>query len=160
MWIRKTINEFRLFWKNYLFQSVLAVFALALAMLILNIGKRPVLIASVGATAFIAFAMPGELAAKPKSIIGGHLIGFLSGAIFSVVPHSSTIGSTIVYSFAVGLSLFLMVVLDFEHPPASGTALAIVSEDFSLNTFVGLFTSILIILIVAHIFRGKLRNLV
>jgi len=82
MWIRKTINEFRLFWKNYLFQSVLAVFALALAMLILNIGKRPVLIASVGATAFIAFAMPGKLAAKPKSIIGGHLIGFLSGAIF------------------------------------------------------------------------------
>jgi len=53
-----------------------------------------------------------------------------------------------------------MVVLDFEHPPASGTALAIVSEDFSLNTFIGLFTSILIILIVAHIFRGKLRNLV
>jgi len=43
------------------------------------------------------------------------------------------LSSVFIYSLAVGFSIFIMVALNIEHPPASATALGIVMNDFSLK---------------------------
>ncbi|MEA3475082.1 MAG: HPP family protein [Candidatus Cloacimonadota bacterium] len=72
--ISKIVKEFRRFWKNYVFQSLFAASTIFTALLFLNIEKRPIIIASIGATAFIVFAMPQNITAKPRNAIGGHSV--------------------------------------------------------------------------------------
>ncbi|RLG62469.1 HPP family protein [archaeon] len=155
----KMVKELRLFWKNYVIQSFLATLTMFILLLLLSI-EHAVIIASIGATAFIVFAMPKSVTAKPRSVIGGHFVGFLSGSLCALIPHSSFLCSIFVYSFAVGLSIFVMVVTDTEHPPASGTALGFTITGFDLNAAVGLITSVVILSLVHHFFNPYLRDLV
>ncbi|OHE59734.1 MAG: hypothetical protein A2Z47_16355 [Thermodesulfovibrio sp. RBG_19FT_COMBO_42_12] len=75
--ITKSIEELRVFWKNYVFQSLFATLAIFIVLLFLNL-QHVVIIASIGATTFIIFAMPNYITAKPRNVIGGHLRLFLS----------------------------------------------------------------------------------
>ena len=76
--------QFPAHWKQYLIQSGYAALAVFIITIILS--SNPVVIASIGATAFIVFAMPENVAAQPKRIIGGHLLGFFIGSCFAVFP--------------------------------------------------------------------------
>ncbi len=96
-------------WKHYVFQSLFATVALFTVFLFLSI-EHVVVIASIGATVFIVFAMPKNITAKPRNVIGGHLVGLTSGSLCSLIPHSLFLSSILVYSVAVGLSIFVMVV--------------------------------------------------
>ena len=62
MRIRK---EFPRLWKNYLYQSALATIIVFLVLLLLTV-ENAVVIASIGATAFIVFTMPRNITAKPS----------------------------------------------------------------------------------------------
>jgi len=157
--ITKMTEELRLFWKNYIFQSFLATLTIFVVLLFLSI-EHAVIIASIGATAFIVFAMPKSITAKPRNVIGGHLVGFLSGCLCALIPHSSFLYSILLYSLAVGLSIFIMVVTDTEHPPASGTALGFVITGFDLKTAIALMASVIILSLVHHFFKPYLRDLV
>lgn len=55
--VREMVVEFRLHWKNYVFQSALATVVLLLALWVMK-ANQMVLVASLGATAFIVFALP------------------------------------------------------------------------------------------------------
>ena len=76
--------QFPTYWKQYLMQSSYAAVTVFFITIILS--NNPVVIASIGATAFIVFAMPDNVAAEPKRIIGGHLVGFFVGSCFAVFP--------------------------------------------------------------------------
>jgi len=67
-------REFKRLWKNYLYQSFLATIVVFIVLLLLNM-EHAVVIASIGATAFIVFTMPRNITAAPRRVIGGHLIG-------------------------------------------------------------------------------------
>ena len=114
--VRKMVEEFRLYWKHYVLQSLFATLAVFIVLYFLSL-QDAVIIASLGATAFIVFAMPGNLTAQPRNVIGGHLVGLFWGFVFSLIPHPTMLGSLVCYSAAVGLSIFTMVVTDTEHPP-------------------------------------------
>jgi len=157
--ITKMVEELRLFWKNYISQSFLATLTIFIVLLFLSI-EHAVIIASIGATAFIVFAMPKSITAKPRNVIGGHLVGFLSGCLCALIPHPSFLYSILLYSLAVGLSIFVMVVIDTEHPPASGTALGFAITGFDLNAAIALITSVIILSLVHHFFKPYLRDLV
>jgi len=150
--------EFKSYWKNYVFQSLFATFALFIVLLFLSL-EHAVIIASIGATAFIVFAMPKSVTAKPRNVVGGHLVGLMSGSLCALIPHSSFLSSIIVFSFAVGLSIFVMVVTDTEHPPASGTALGVATTAFSLNATVAVVTSAIILSLIHHFFKPHLKDL-
>jgi len=138
---------------------LLAAIVVGVVFFILNI-EHVVVIASIGATAFIIFAMPRNTTANPRRVIGGHVIGLISGSLVALIPHSAAFPSIIVYSIAVGLSMFLMVTLDFEHPPASGTALGVAITGVSPNVAIAVLTSS-IVLSLAHRFLSRfLRDLV
>ncbi|MHC4076114.1 MAG: HPP family protein, partial [Planctomycetota bacterium] len=113
-------SKFKKLWKYYILQSLLATIVLFILVLVLGRYKL-VTISAMGATTFIVFAMPKAVTAKTRNVIGGHLVGLASGAIFCF----TTLPLFVEYPLAVGLAFLLMVALDVEHPPAVGTALAI-----------------------------------
>ncbi len=148
-------NKFKKRWKNYIFQSLLAT--VTLLILILALGKeKMVLISAIGATACIAFAMPNTESAKPRNVIGSHLLGLIAGSIF----YLTNFPCYIEWSLAVGISIFLMVALDIIHPPASGTALAAAINQSPVNTLITILVATLIISQCRHLLRNYLKNLV
>lgn len=149
------IDKFKKLWIYYILQSLLA--AVALFIIVLVLGKdKMVVISAMGATSFIAFAMPKAASAKTRNILGGHLVGLASGAIF----YFTALPYFIEYPCAVGLAIFLMVVLDVEHPPAAGTALAVVINEVSPPVFVAIMTSSLILSQCRYYLRHHLKDLV
>lgn len=151
-------KELRLYWKNYVFQSLFATFATFVVLLFLSL-QQAVIIASIGATSFIVFTMPKNISAKPRNVIGGHSVGLISGSLCALIPHPSFLHSIIVYSLAVGLSIFVMVITDTEHPPASGTALGVAIKGFSLNVTIAVIASAIMLSLIHHFFKRYLKDL-
>jgi CBS-domain-containing membrane protein len=153
------LRKFKSSWKNYIFQSFLAALTIFLVLLFLNI-EQAVIISAIGATAFIVFAMPKEITAHPRNIIGGHLVGLAIGSLCALLPQPSLHLSILAYSLAVGLSIFIMVVIDTEHPPAAGTALGLATMGFSLGAAIAVVTSAVLLSLAHHFLKPFLKNLV
>jgi CBS-domain-containing membrane protein len=150
-------TKFRAHWKNYVGQSIFATLIFSAILIALNVQIRPIITASVGATAFIVFAIPSDVTANTKNIIGGHIIGILAGSFSAWLASESS--ALLFYSLAVGLSIFLMVVTDCEHPPASGTALGLSVSGASLDVILTLMICVVILAVVHRVFRRYLRDL-
>lgn len=151
-------REFRLYWKHYVLQSILATLSVFIVLYFLS-RQEAVIIASIGATAFIVFAMPDNITAQSRNVIGGHIVGLFCGFLFSLIPHSALLFSILIYSLAVGTSLFIMVVTDTEHPPAAGTALGVVMTGISLQVLIVVVMSIVILSAIHRLFKPYLKDL-
>jgi len=77
----KTDEEFKQYWKHYVLQSVLATLAVFIVISFLSL-QHAVIVASLGATAFIVFAMPASITARARNVIGGHIVGLFCGFLF------------------------------------------------------------------------------
>ena len=148
-------NKFNNLWKYYILQSLLATVVLFILVLVLGRYKL-VVISAMGATTFIVFAMPKTVSAKTKNIIGGHLVGLASGGIF----YLTALPFFVEYPLAVGFAILLMVILGVEHPPAAGTALAVVINEVSLSAFITIMLSAVILSQCRYYLRDYLKNLV
>ncbi len=80
----KIDDKFFSYRKQYFIQSGYAAVSIFIITFILY--NNPIVIASIGATAFIVFSMPNSITAQPRRIIGGHLVGFILGSCFGVFP--------------------------------------------------------------------------
>jgi CBS-domain-containing membrane protein len=67
--------------------------------------------------------------------------------------------SIIVYSLAVGASIFTMVVIDTEHPPAAGTALGVAITGISLDVFMAVSLSVILLSLIHVFFKPYIRDL-
>lgn len=152
----KIIGKFKKLWIYYVLQSLLA--ALALFVLVLFLGRDKMVVTSaMGATSFIVFAMPKAVSAQTKNVIGGHLVGLACGTIF----YFTKLPYFVEYPCVVGMAIFLMVALDVEHPPAAGTALAVVINELSpIDAFVIIMISALILSQCRYFLRHYLKDLV
>ncbi|NIU58546.1 MAG: HPP family protein [Phycisphaerae bacterium] len=150
------IEKFKKLWMYYILQSFLA--ALALFVLVLVLGENKiVVITSIGATSFLVFAMPTAVSAQTRNVIGGHLVGLACGTIF----YFTKLPYFVEYPCVVGMAIFLMVALDVEHPPAAGTALAVVINELSpIDAFVIMMISALILSQCRYFLRQYLKDLV
>lgn len=148
-------EKFKKLWIYYIIQSLMA--AIALFVIVFVLGKeRVVVISAMGATSFIVFAMPKAVSARTRNIVGGHLVGLASGAVFYFAALPYFVG----YPLAVGIAVFLMVALDLEHPPAAGTALAVVVNEVSFDVFVAIVISVLVLSQCRYYLRNRLKDLV
>ncbi len=148
--------KFKKLWIYYIWQSALA--SISIFAIVLALGKdKMVLISAMGATAFIVFAMPKTASAQTKNVIGGHLVGLTIGSIFYYIP---IIPYYIAYPLAVGIAIFVMVALDFEHPPAAATALAVVINEVSFEVFIMITISTLILSQCRYYLRHYLKDLI
>ena len=148
-------DKFKKLWKYYILQSLLAGITLFIIVLVLGKDKM-VTVSAIGATAFIVFTMPKAVSAQTKHVIGGHLVGLAVGAVFyyTFLPYF------VEYPLAVGITIFLMVALDVEHPPAVGTALAVVINEVTLNAFVAIMISAVVLSQCRYYLRSYLKDLV
>ena len=160
---KKMIHEFRVHWKNYVLQCLLATAVIFIVILCLGIDDDAVITASIGATTFIVFAMPNSVIAKGRNVIGGQLVGLACGYLMTLVPApgfvNAVVAQSLVYALAVGLSIFIMVVTDTEHPPAAATALGIVIRGFSSHVVIAVIASSVILSLMRRLCKSQLKDL-
>ena len=96
--IKKIDREFRQYWKRYVMQSLLATLSVFIVLYFLNL-QHAVIIASIGATAFIVFAMPDSVTAQARNVIGGQLVGLFCGFLFSLIPQPASFLISCVFLF-------------------------------------------------------------
>jgi CBS domain-containing membrane protein len=82
----------------------------------------PWLIAPMGATAVLVFAVPASPLAQPWSVIGGNTVSALIGIGFARAVDDVALASALAVSAAIG-AMFLLRCL---HPPGGATALLVV----------------------------------
>jgi CBS-domain-containing membrane protein len=157
--LKLNLQELKKYWKNYLFQSALAGLSVFVLLVVLHM-QNIVVVASIGSTAFIVFAMPREITARARNVIGGQLVGFFCGSLGGLIPASFHFPDALTYSIAVGLSILIMVVTDTEHPPAAGTALGVAITGFSIEVFFSLLISVVVLSIIHRFFKAHLKDLV
>ncbi len=150
--------------KHYVLQTLLAFVAVAAVVTVFGVLTSGVIVAALGASAFVVFATPHSSIARPRNLIGGHVLCMAIGLLCSIpfrfellARNEHTAG--ILGAAAVALAIFVMVVTDTEHPPAAGNALAfaITSIDFAHILFtLGAVTAFALI---RHGLRHWLRDL-
>lgn len=85
-----------------------------------NKGDQAILVASMGASAVILFIIPNSPLAQPWPFAGGQLVSAAVGVTCAqFITDTATAASC-----AVGLAVFLMLILRCLHPPGAATALA------------------------------------
>jgi CBS-domain-containing membrane protein len=148
-------EKFKKLWKYYIWQSFLAAVALFIIVLVLDKDKM-VVISAMGATAFIVFAMPNAVSAHSRNVIGGHLVGLILGMIFFFIE----IPYFYEFPLVVGIAIFVMAALDVEHPPAVGTALAVLINEVSTDVLFIIIAAAVILSVCHYYLRHHLKDLV
>lgn len=113
-------------------------------LLVLDAVTQTVLIAALGASSFIAFAVPLSLHSNPRHMIGGYITGMVSGCTMSYLytalnltsAFGASAGLIVAGAFATSIAMFLMVVTRTEHPPAAALALGLVLNEWTPLTVV------------------------
>lgn len=131
-------------------------FILLITSSFVEINSAGLIVASMGASAVLLFAVPHGPLSQPWPIAGGHLISAAIGvSCYLVIPNQILAAST-----AVGLSIGVMYYLRCIHPPGGATALAAVvgGSDVHQLGYEYLLTPVLynvfIILLVAVLFNS------
>lgn len=158
------LNEFRSYWKYYFLQSLLAGFSIFLIVLVLGqYEMTDIIMASLGATAFVVFALPEKITAQPRNVIGGHAIGLICGKagylLLELIPGAGKVEVAAGFGLAVGLAIFIMVIVDMEHPPAAGTAFGVVTTGATLPVVFGVLFFAIALSLIRWVLRNHLRDL-
>lgn len=83
------------------------------------ISASPLLVAPIGASAVLVFAVPASPLAQPRPVIVGNVLSALVGVICALaVPHPLAAPA-----LAVGLAIALMILTGCLHPPGGAMAL-------------------------------------
>lgn len=116
-----------------------------------------VLIAPFGATMVLVFAVPQSPLSQPRNVICGHLVTALVGLVFAnFLPINFwSLG------LAVGVGIFLMIVLKIIHPPAGGNPLLIMLGGHTSFMFAlyPILTGTCLIVLMALIYHGFVSRL-
>ncbi|MDD3626504.1 MAG: HPP family protein [bacterium] len=154
--------------KYYILQSIFATICTFIILTVMG-QFAPIIVASIGSSIFLLFVMPRSKTARRRSIMGGYLIGTACGMLMSYFIvnlnfFNSIFGeleSRVIFtSIGVGLSIFLMVILDVEHPPASGIALGLAFQHYNEWTILFILVSGLLLSSIRNLFGHKLKDLV
>ena len=153
--------------RRYALQCSLAAAVVLILLMVLDAMTQTVLIAALGASVFIAFAVPRSLHSSPRCLIGGYLAGILAGSLMAtlniaidfsdvVTAHASMV---VFGALATGLAMFLMVVTKTEHPPAAALALGLVLNEWTLLTLVVVIVGVIALSICKQLILPILMDL-
>lgn len=88
----------------------------------LHAGDLPIIVAPLGASAVLIFAVPASPLAQPWPVVGGNILSSLIGvAAYQLIPDMMVAAGV-----AVGLAIILMSLLRCLHPPGGAAALTAV----------------------------------
>ena len=144
--------------KRALFALIFSIFTIGtLSFLSFETPYGIFLAASFGSSMVLLFGYPESPFAQPKNVFFAHLITSLVGVlIIQFLP----VEQFLQIAIAVGLGIFLMIILGVTHPPAGGNPIVVIlggaSYDFLLNPII--FGSIIIIVYAVIINRFILKK--
>jgi CBS-domain-containing membrane protein len=156
-------EEFRAHRTRYILQCGPAACVVFIVLFVLDAVSQTTIIASLGASSFIAFAMPRSRISQPRFLIGGYLVGTVVGCVCSYLPSLPLLMQLPLVSAwlnevsgaaAVGLAILLMVVTNTEHPPAAGLALGFVLNAWDYGTVV-----VVVVVVVGIVLLSILKKL-
>ncbi len=162
-------RKFRKNVHRYVFQCVLATLTILAILFFLDVLTETAIIAALGASAFVVFAIPTSYSSDPRRLIGGYVVGIIIGIICFYIsinfPTSNFFNNTemslIVFgAVAVGLSIFIMAVTNTEHPPAAGIALGLVINKWGWMTIVFILCAIIWLAVVRKVLKPHLMDLI
>ncbi|MDC0944418.1 HPP family protein [Candidatus Pelagibacter sp.] len=113
--------------------------------------------ASFGSSMVLLFGFPESPFAQPKNVFFGHLVTALVGVFFvNFVPLPIYIS----IAGAVGIGIFLMIILDLVHPPAGGNPIIVIIGSASFEYLINpiIFGCILILLIAIIVNKFLLKK--
>ena len=115
------------------------------------------LLASFGSSMVLLYGYPESPFAQPKNVFFGHLITALVGVIF---VHFIPLPIYINIAAAVGIGVFLMILLNVVHPPAGGNPIMVIigsaSYDYLINPII--FGCIIILLLAIIVNKYLLKK--
>ena len=126
------------------------------------------IVVAIASSAFIVFVFPDSVAATPRKVIGGHVLSVIVGSALWLavvglgldVSHvDSRVLRDVAAALSVGISLFIMIATNTEHPPAAGTALGLMIDGATWSSVAFVLISAVILMVVRHTLRSKLHNL-
>ena len=85
---------------------------------------------SFGSSMVLLFGFPESPFAQPKNVFFGHLITALVGVVF---VNLITLPIYINIALAVGVGIFLMILLNIVHPPAGGNPIMVIIGSVSYD---------------------------
>jgi CBS-domain-containing membrane protein len=145
---------------NYIGQSLLATVTVFLVIHLLgNFTEDAVIVAVVGSTTFVVFAMPDHSTAYPRNVIGGHSVCVLVGILFALILRYVEMDVTIAISGAIGLAIFIMLITDTEHPAAAGSPIPIILSGIAIDLVLFIVASALLLSIARIILKPWLKDL-
>lgn len=154
---------------QYLLQVILAAMVMFIILILLDAITHAALVAALGASTFIAFAMPHREASKTRYLVGGYAVGIVSGgavAVFRTLPWiaaviaSPPLSTALWGAIAVGCALFGMVVTDTEHPPAAGVALGLAIGELDPRAFAVISLGIVFLATARRLMKPYLMDLI
>jgi CBS-domain-containing membrane protein len=113
--------------------------------------------ASFGSSMVLLFGFPESPFAQPKNVFFGHLVTALVGVFFvNFIPLPIYIS----IAGAVGIGIFLMIILDVVHPPAGGNPIIVIIGSASFEYLINpiIFGCILILLIAIIVNKFLLKK--
>jgi CBS-domain-containing membrane protein len=155
--------------RNYIMQSLLALVAMLVILCFVEVLTQTAIVAALGASTFIVFAMPDSRTAGPRQLIGGHIAGILcglvcyylfNGGLLKQLAENYDIIIWLSYALAVTLSLFIMTITNTEHPPAASTALGIAAFGVSWQTVLFIILFAVFLSIARKLLKPWLKDLV
>ena len=154
--------------RHYFLQSLLAMAVIAIILAIFFRLGRLIFAAAMGSSAFVVFAAPSSVSAQPRCLLGGHYFSLLIGGLIQLLLWAAPLQSlgldgdyarVLAAGLAVGLSIFVMAVTDTEHPPAAGTAMGSVLNEWSSAAGITVVVGTLVLSITRYLLRNSLRDL-
>ena len=161
--------QFRHSHKNYLVQVVLATAAMFAILSMVDSLSDAALAAGLGSSVLIVFVNPSNRSAKPRSLIGGHVLGALIGLGFSLLLFSTPLedvlaGATLlrgaILAASVGVLMLAMSTTDTEHAPAAGTVLGIATKPLDPFTIPIIIGAVLLLVFIKFLLHRYLHDLI
>ena len=111
------------------------------------------LVASFGSSMVLLFGYPESPFAQPKNIFFGHLLTALVGVIFvNFIP----LPIFVTIPLAVGIGIFLMILMGVTHPPAGGNPIIVIIGSASFSYIINPIIIGTIIVLVFGIILNRL----
>ena len=153
--------------KRYVLQCTVAGGVVLILLFVLDAITQTVLIAALGASTFIAFALPRSLHSDPRHMIGGYVVGTAAGGLLGTANASlgyadAAGGHSMMIVFgalAIALAMFLMVITKTEHPPAAALALGLVLNEWDLLTLLVVIGGVIALSMIKQLILPLLMDL-
>lgn len=164
---------------HLLWQPLIAVIYVGCVLIALSSSASSNLLWAIGAGAlssscYIVFVTPSSITAQSRRIIGGYVVGIVSGMVVHIIlvaiKHNLTAGHSHISlndhlfwasaAVTVGVAMVLMVIINAEHPPAVGVSLVLVLDIQHYMIIVIILAAAVALAILKKIFEPWLINLV